>query len=435
MMSEKRTGYRIQDVTPLSPPLIRGEVKGGIVHRASCIMNRAGFSLVELMITMVVFLIVIAAASGILTGMITQFKQQSKITETNIEGAIGLEMMRRDIEHAGYGLPWVIDAAVAYNEALAAEAAAFNDCNGTAPCNPPRAIVSGNNMTTYASPNNVFNGSDYLAIKAANVAMSATSQTWTRLRAGDIKRNGLSGENFANNDRVIVISPGTGGADSQTLVVSAGAWWTTYGATATFAPTDATETRFIYGIGPQPVPISNLRMPFNRADYYIWRGGTTTATDEVPDRCAFGTGILRKAIIAHADGDRTPLPLLDCVADMQVGFGVDTDATLDGVPNCYVNNLADAITVDAANIRSRVKEVRVYILAHEGQYDRDFTFTPQILTSSIRVGEPSGNLPGGICTAETVLGRNFDLALAGIPNWQNYRWKVYTLVVKPNNLR
>jgi len=33
-------GYKIQDTsnTPLSPPLIRGELKGGIVHRASCIM-------------------------------------------------------------------------------------------------------------------------------------------------------------------------------------------------------------------------------------------------------------------------------------------------------------------------------------------------------------------------------------------------------------
>ncbi|GFP20667.1 hypothetical protein HKBW3S03_02170, partial [Candidatus Hakubella thermalkaliphila] len=186
-----------------------------------------------------------------------------------------------------------------------------------------------------------------------------------------------------------------------------------------------------------------LRMPFNRANYYIWREGTTIADDKVPDRCAFGTGILRKAVIAHADGDRIALPLLDCVADMQVGFGVDTDPTPDGVPNCYVNNLADAITVNAENIRNRVREVRVYILVHEGQYDRDFTFNPPIRPSFIRVGEPSANLPGGICTVANVLGRDFNFNdpngdgnnVDAIQNWQNYRWKVYTLVVKPNNLR
>jgi hypothetical protein len=36
------------------------------------------------------------------------------------------------------------------------------------------------------------------------------------------------------------------------------------------------------------------------------------------------------------------------------------------------------------------------------------------------------------CTGEALLGRDFDLST--IPEWRNYRWKVYTLVVKPKNL-
>ncbi len=35
------TGYRIQDITPLYPPLARGELKGGIMHHALCIMHLA----------------------------------------------------------------------------------------------------------------------------------------------------------------------------------------------------------------------------------------------------------------------------------------------------------------------------------------------------------------------------------------------------------
>ena len=69
------------------------------------IKKQDGFTLVELMITMVVFVMVITAASNIFSGLVNQFKQQSKIAETNIEGIVGLELLRYDIEQAGFGLP------------------------------------------------------------------------------------------------------------------------------------------------------------------------------------------------------------------------------------------------------------------------------------------------------------------------------------------
>jgi prepilin-type N-terminal cleavage/methylation domain-containing protein len=411
------------------------------------IKREDGFSLVELMITMVVFVFVIAAASQVFTGLLTQFKQQSKIAETNIEGIVGLEILRRDIEHAGYGLPWNVTGAnwsdlPNYIEAESISCTPNTNDFDDAPNNAPKAILSRNNASfSGCGANSIFNGSDYLVIKAVNITRSDTTQRWTRLRSGNEKRNGLSGDNFDDTDRVIVISPGSTDANGMALVAySSGGttyWHTTYDATLNFAPADETETRVIYGLDPLDTtgePYTR-RMPFNRADYYIWRNSTSTATDEVPDRCAPNTGVLRKAVISQKNGQReNPLPLLDCVADMQVVFGLDTDATPDNVINCYVNNLADSLaTVDAENIRNRIKEVRVYILAHEGQIDRAFTFTPPIPASFIRVGESSAVLPGGSCTGVTVLGRDFDLS--GITNWQNYRWKVYTLVVKPNNLR
>jgi prepilin-type N-terminal cleavage/methylation domain-containing protein len=425
-MGTKRQGYKMQDTgcRYLSCIVNRGSCIGS--YRALCIMNQTGFTLIELMVTMVVFVLVMAAASQVFTGLLTQFKQQSKIAETDTEGIIGLEILRRDIEHAGYGLSWVIPAGINYEEASAAEAAVYND----APNNPPRAIISGNNVT-FGWPNAVFNDSDYLVIKATNVARNAPARRWTHLSTGDVKRIwDIANENFVNGDRVIVLSPGTSDANRRSLVVSGGGFHTTYNATDGFA--DDTETRFIYGIN-NPADDNPPRMPFNRADYYIWRSHIDPAQDDVPDRCAPNTGVLRKAVIAHADGSRRDiLPLLDCVADMQIVYGIDIDT--DGAVNCYVNDLEDVLaTVDAKNIRDRVRAVRVYILAQEGQFDRDFTFNPPVASGSIRVGELSADLPGGSCTGETVLGRDFKLN--GITNWQNYRWKVYTLVVKPNNLR
>jgi len=57
------------------------------------IKREDGFTLVELMITMVVFVFFIAAASNVFTGLRTQFKQQIKLAETNIEGIGGLEIL------------------------------------------------------------------------------------------------------------------------------------------------------------------------------------------------------------------------------------------------------------------------------------------------------------------------------------------------------
>lgn len=386
-----------------------------------CILpTEKGFTLVELMITMVIFVLVIAAASQIFTGLLTQFKQQSKIAETNIEGIVGLEILRQDIEHAGYGLPWVIPAGITYSEASGSPANTYNDAS-----NAPRAIISGNNMT-YSSPNNIFNGSDYLVIKAANIATNNTAQRWTRLGTGDIKRNGLSGDNFENADRVIVISPGSTDANSRSLSVSGTAFYTTYNNTSSFAPSDATDTRIIYGVDGD----TNLRMPFNRADYYIWRATTNPSTDDVPDRCATNTGVLRKAVVNQSAGTFQGgiFPLLDCVADMQVIYQLDmnddgtigTQANADG-SSVSSSEGATAATVQAtlasaSLLRQRLKEVRVYILAHEGQRDVNYTYPNTVIT----VGEFG-------------VGRNFNLT--AITDYQNYRWKIYTIVVKPVNLR
>ncbi len=387
------------------------------------IKQQDGFSLVELLITMVIFVLVIAAGAQVFTGLLTQFKQQSKIAETNIEGIIGLEMIRRDIEHAGYGLPWNLNSA-AYNEAVVEPKTPwidrdFNDgppdnpARGTdvaGASNPPGGIRSGNG---YA-----LNGSDVLVIKAVNVAVNSISQRWTYLNPGNtVKEWTSTGEMLDNNNRVIVLILGT----TRTLALSGGYFYTTYNtstdpdslADATFSPADNTETRIVYGIDPD----TNLIMPFNRADYYV----RVPPTADLHDWCANGTGVLYKGPINQSDGKiGFEYPLLDCVADMQVVYELDTDNN--GIYDTPTNDIS---TFTAQQIRDQVREVRVFILAHEGQIDRGYTFNnftgTETCATCIRVGESSS------------LGRDFNLT--AITDYLNYRWKVYRLVVKLNNLR
>jgi prepilin-type N-terminal cleavage/methylation domain-containing protein len=414
------------------------------------IREEKGFTMVELLITMVIFIFVMAAASQIFSGLLTQFKQQSKIAETNIEGVAGLEILRQDIENAGYALPWnvaeindidddgnVWEHLAGYGESsVGGFSTTCNDASrnidgDTYIGEAPRGICQVNNAG--------FNGSDYLVIKAMNVANNETDRKWTYLHVGNVKTVWTPDcENLnkipafttscqtSNDVRVIVVSPGFNQTNSRSLVVSSGAFFTNFDNTSAFAPGDNTETHILYGVDP----VTDLRMPFNRTDYYI-------RSSNVPQRCASNTGVLVKAVVSHDDGDfdqppdddvQDELPLIDCVADFQVVFGVDTDTLVDGTINCYVDNLADVFaTVDAENIRTRVKEIRIYLLAHEGQMDGSFNFQAPINPSSIRVGETGGNCTGGM------LGRDFPLN--GITDWQHYRWRVYTMVVNPINLR
>ena len=68
-------------------------------------MNRrnAAFTLVELMIAMAIVMLVLYAAINFFIISVRQYKVQTKITETNVEGILGLELLRKDLENMGSG--------------------------------------------------------------------------------------------------------------------------------------------------------------------------------------------------------------------------------------------------------------------------------------------------------------------------------------------
>lgn len=367
--------------------------------------RNAGFSLVEMLVVIAIFGFALAGTSQMFISMMHTHRQQSRLTETNIEGVIGLELLRQDLEKAGYGLPW--NGTFAYSE-TSSDPYSFNQTSDA-----PKGIVSANDVTSGVLPN-----TDYLVIRASNIATNQTCGKWAflpvppapptqwRLNSGAT----ATSENFSPNDRVIVISPGIPNTPSARNLVNVGGQWRPQfnAITPSFAaPVFSEETRVIYGIDPD----TNPRMPFNRADYYV----KMPLSSELPRRCAPTTGILYKAVVRHSDGGLQEMPLLDCVADMQIVFRLDrnSDGIIDDTTNILTNS---GIPLTAEQTRTQVKEVRVYILAHEGQKDVNYKHPD----SSPIVGDYS-------------LGRSFNLST--ITDWQNYRWKIYTLVVKLNNLQ
>ena len=355
--------------------------------------RNGGFTLLEMLIVIVIFGFVLAGTSQMFVSTLTTHRQQSKIAETNIEGIIGLELLRQDLGKAGYGLPW--SGMTTTLEALS-NPYSLND----AATLPPRGIAGANDVT--GGP--ALTGTDYLAIKATNVATNDACGKWMFLSPGAAAAPVLwtpATENLDPNDRVIVLSPGTLTSSNARSLITSG---TLYSDVANYADSSTdNETRIIYGVDPD----TNLRMPFNRADFYVKIPSTG-----MPQRCAQGTGNLYKAVVNHNGGGMTDMPLLDCVADMQVIFR--RDLTGDGIPDNWTEDISAS---NAQDIRDQVKEVRVFILAQEGQFDKNYTYS----VNPVHVGD-------------ALYGRDFNFATNGIQNWQNYRWKIYTLVVKLENL-
>jgi len=398
-----------------------------------CTDNR-GFSLPELIVVMGIFLTVMLITSSTFKTIANQSSQQSKSLETQIEGIVGLEVLRADLEQAGFGLPWEFHTGITYSEAnLAADvkpAANYWESGGAedfndSPGNPPRAIWSRNTKFNYDSGSI---GAKYIVIKSANVATNNTAKKWTNVSIAEggvktLRTWGSAARDFQPTERVIVVKNNMVTTPAKRRLMNTGA--TSFSArfshysTLISSPLDGDNFQ-IYGIAvPTTTNPDQVRMPFNRADYYLM-----TPT-KMPAGCAPNTGVLYKSNINQSPtsgggGYDPQIPLLDCVADMQIVYGLDNDAT--GAVNQYLDAPTNSTTPPIADgIRSQLREIRVYILAQDGNKDLMYKYP----APTVAVGETLNGV---------FRGRNFDLEAILGTDGRKYRWKVYTIVVRPKNL-
>lgn len=391
----------------------------------------AGFTLVELLVVMVVFVVVIMIASDSFKTILTRTTILSRSAESNIEGIVGLEMFRHDLNQAGFGLPWGFSGATPpdYDEAATSPASAYNDKDATGVL-PPRAIVAGNDLDGAAT--GVLDRTDYLVLKATTLAQNRASQRWTYVNyssTGKAPKTWSSG-NFTSDDNVIVLRRvflETGYVNE--LQHDGDTFSQKYSdegfSNENFRPVEPQETYYVYGVSTGS---DGPRMPFNRTDYYVKRPDSN-----MPAQCAENTGILYKAVV-NKDGDLTPpIPILDCVGDMQVVFGWDMDddgvaEVLSNADGSAVNNGGSAMITNvqaamsnAAAIRDRLKFIKVYLLVQDGRKDPNFKNKSAIAVGNRDLGEVS-------------LTREYTVEQLEANEWNNYRWKVYRIVVSPKNL-
>lgn len=410
-----------------------------------------GFTLLELIVSMAIFIALIMISAYAFENIIKKGGQQVKSAETQTEGIVGLEMLRSDIEHAGYGIPWTIPALPA-GGAYIEVAATVNPVTGITSSSYNEGVPSAINVALtpagnkiIAGTSNTNPGASYLVIKSVRVPLNTAVSKWSYVNYSSDGTNNRSyvkkwagADDLTGGERVITISStfSTSGVPDKVLTMKTGLTDHTgfsYAVPGTvpaildpgddaFKPGDSSQLYVVYAIDPN----ADLRMPYNRADYYIRRPPANDPVYNISGTCNPGTGVLFKGVVRHSDasGNFAEYPLLNCVGDMQVEFELDPM----GDGNIAISPTLAGLT--AAQIRMQLKTVRVYLLAHEGKKDPNYSYP----NATIQVGDPvrpssSGRVLDG---APSCAGDNCMQALFGT-DWRNYRWKVYTIVVRPKN--
>jgi len=403
--------------------------------------NSKGFTLVEMLVVMLVFVVVIIITGESFKTILAQASKTFRSEESNIEGMIGLEMLRHDLQQAGFGLFSEASPVAYLGEAAVAPASNYNDgLNG-----PPRPLLADNiaalTATTDASGNNynIPAGTDYLVVKATSVGSNKISQKWTYLKfeASNVLPNTWpsNSENFSSGDKVVLLQRTLGASTNRSNLIqdtagsAAQSFYYAYSNSAfSNFSTQSSSLMNVYGVDN-----SDLRMPFNRTDYFV----SVPTTKPAVCSSAPNVGVLYKTTVNHSNGNLTYIPVLDCVADLQVVFGwdlrdavgvlgsdgvIDTWSDAKGTQVQAAGSSAFASTADvqnalasAASIRNSLKMVKVYILAQNGRKDPSYTSNTPIVVGAI---------------GETALTRSYALSTEML----NYRWKLYTIVARPKNL-
>ncbi|MGB9715458.1 MAG: prepilin-type N-terminal cleavage/methylation domain-containing protein [Thermodesulfovibrionales bacterium] len=340
-------------------------------NKTQKIKTQKGVTLIELLVGIAIFSIIIAGVYGVYVSQLKHTTREHRIAESEMELEIVKNFIERDIAMAGYGL------ADDYG------GLGFSPVGiGATNSDPDTLTLMG---TALGRLSRSSQGWSYI------MTSTPTFQIW-----GDVREDVQAG------DRVIYMEPNT-----KTLLSSGGTWLFTYPA----SPTTERGT-LVYGLHTE-----NSNFPYYAVEYRL--GGNP------PNFCANGTQSLLRA---ESKDNIPPIPqerepILDCVLDFQIAFGLDTNE--DGTIDLWDNGGVQASIYDSKGLRDRLKQVRLYILVQLGMRDPDFTYSnpdPAYIAN-----------PDRIWVGDSGIGTGREITLT--TEQRRFRWRVISLSITPKNIR
>lgn len=361
-----------------------------------------GTTLTELLITLAIFSLVMAGIYSVYTVHAQHAAREYRLAQSEIEMVIARNMIERDIMMSGYGL------ADDYGGLI------FNPEPVPLGANDNISPGSSSNPLGGKFPTTGIAGADALHMMGTALGTySRASQRWTYLREaspsvfhtwGDFR------EDIETNDRVIYMDPNT-----KKIISNGVSWRFVYPSAPDFAGNGGRGT-LVYGLS-RPPHGGSAEIP---RPYYVIQYRLGGAAADMPKTCAPGTRSLQRVEMSNGDSVE---PLLACVRDIQVAFGIDAGDPEDGVIDLWDNGGIISSSYDRDAIKRRLKQARVYLLVQQGNRDADYLYSNPL----------SSGHPARVRVGDIGLGIGRDITLTA--EQRKYRWKLIELTVTPRNLR
>jgi len=360
--------------------------------------DRSGVTLIELLIVLVIFTVVMAGLYAAYSVLLRQGVQQYRLAESAMELQIAKSVLERDIAMAGFGI------ADDYGGLFTPKTVSATD--GT----PDTLTLLGTALGTKNRASQAW--SWVSAPPPTDTSHYNNNAPWPDGR-----------ENLRTGDWIIYIE-----ANTKRLLTASG-------------PNSKTERTWLFpypgsGSSPHPDPLEPGAVVFGL------QSGTTDSAEKAtqpfyavqynwggsnPSLCDPETRSLLRAVSRKNPAPAGGYPLLTCVLGFQVAFGLDVNE--DGLIDCWDNGGTEAANYPNETLRTRLKQVRAYILVQTGKRDRAYTYANQANPGNpetIRVGDSLLTACGGGGVGE-------DITLSD--EQRRYRWRVIAVSVMPRNVR
>ena len=311
-------------------------------------MNKKGLSLIELLVAIFIVGVILGAAYFTYIKLLKGFKSESENISTQIENLVGLDILRLDLEHVGYGIP---------NN----ETSSLISWNTSSKSLTLRSTLNNTNAFTRG----------YLLLKCSsgslNIRYDGREDTSTSNKFVSILN--ATTRNFFDKGEIGtgLVSPKTASCSNNQIYIAYPVRKVVY---------DNTSNGCSVGYCEQiTYELSN---------------------SDLISRCNPNTSNLIRRVGTSTSGGE---PILNCVADWTLTFDIDDNGN--GIIEASEQNKTDLHTLTSnADIRSKLKAINVYILVQEGRYDPDFTYNQAVNCSSssgkcvnvngVLLGLPSG---------------------------------------------
>lgn len=371
---------------------------------ANSLRAQRGFSLIELMVGVVIGLLTVLVITQVMTLVEGKRRTVSMGSDAQVNAALALFTMQRDLQQSGYGAiasPDALGCTVKYQFGGSGTAGSFTLA--------PAVITAGASATA----------PDSISLVQANI---------TGFSAPIL----LTGAHTSTDNHFTVSS--SLGAAAGNLMIAAPATWDAANWCTLFSVTNDTSAA--------ATTLSNMNVPhvagtsgtaqwnqngllpsagYASGSYLLNMGAMVQRTYSVS-----ATGNLQVTEVSAADGSSTTQDLYPQIVNLKVLYGKDSDG--DKVIDTY----EAASPVTAADWK-KVLSVRIALVARSNQYEKELVTT----------AAPQWDLGGAktvsgvtVTGAATCNGSDqcLTLGVSQVTDWQHYRYKVYDTIVPLRNM-